>query len=138
MSQNTGLGDDEVQGWADARVEALEQIDSPEREIVIIQPNPGGVPVESCYSPLGGPAGCIMEVRDIYDVKTEADQLAAAELGLVYVPTEDWFVVDGSVMPFAGTTMQRTDGGHLTAEYTELIEEPLRERLELLGVVGAQ
>ena len=64
------------------------------------------------------------------------DQLAAAELGLVYVPTEDWFVVDGSVMPFAGTTMQRTDGGHLTAEYTELIEEPLRERLELLGVVG--
>ena len=138
VSQNTGLGDDEVQGWADARIEALEQIDSPEREIVIIQPNPGGVPVESCYSPLGGPAGCIMEVRDIYDVKTEADQLAAAELGLVYVPTEDWFVVDGSVMPFAGTTMQRTDGGHLTAEYTELIEEPLRERLELLGVVGVQ
>lgn len=138
VSQNTGLGDDEVQGWADARIEALEQIEQPDREIVIIQPNPGGVPVESCYSPLGGPAGCIMEVRDIYDVKTEADQLAAAELGLVYVPTEDWFVVDGAVMPFAGTTMQRTDGGHLTAEYAALIEEPLRERLEALGVVGAQ
>jgi peptidoglycan/LPS O-acetylase OafA/YrhL len=136
VSQNTGLGDDRVQGWADARVEALEQIEQPGREIVIIQPNPGGVPVESCYSPLGGPAGCIMEVRDIYDVKTSGDRLAAAELGLTYVETEDWFVVDGEVMPYAGDVIQRTDGGHLTAEYAALIEEPLRDRLELLGVVG--
>ena len=138
VSQNTGLGDDPVQGWADARVEALERIEAPDREIVIIQPNPGGVPIESCYSPVGGPAGCIMPVRDIYDVKTEADRLAAAELGLTYVPTEDWFVVDGAVMPFAGDVIQRTDGGHLTAEYTALIEEPLRDRLEALGVVAAR
>ncbi|WP_157549748.1 hypothetical protein [Microbacterium sp. Leaf288] len=73
--------------------------------------------LDSCYNAATGPASCRTMISEAYAVKEQGDRTAAEKLGIEYVPTAKWFTASGRVMPFAGTTPQRWDGGHITAEY---------------------
>ena len=99
------------------------------RRIVVVGPPPLLGDLRHCLTRFGSPDDCVSRPSQDFRDDVTGESEAAAELGVPYVNTLDWFCVEGACPAFVGRTPVTSDGGHLTVEYSKSLAPLLRSAL---------
>jgi peptidoglycan/LPS O-acetylase OafA/YrhL len=89
--------------------------------VLLEAPAPAGADPSLCISRFSKPADCITERAARFDNNSEVERRAVAGLGdgAVYIPTKNWFCVDGKCPSFIGNTALYADINHISARASE-------------------
>jgi peptidoglycan/LPS O-acetylase OafA/YrhL len=100
-----------------------------DRTVVLGGP-PRGVPFRTCAVTGAVPLDCATKPAQPWISFDSSQKAAAEEASVQFIETKDWFCGDNGWCPsFAANTPIRTDGTHLTIEYSTLLAPVLWEAL---------
>jgi peptidoglycan/LPS O-acetylase OafA/YrhL len=91
------------------------------RYVLLEAPAPAKADPSQCISRFSKPADCLTERAPNFDNNSEVERRAVASLGddALYVPTKNWFCVDGKCPAFIGNTALYADINHISARASE-------------------
>ncbi|MGJ4842868.1 acyltransferase family protein [Leifsonia sp. Le1] len=126
-----------IAGFSDTGVkEKLAEIAAPSK-IALIAMSVSDKPLASCYTKLSGPQDCVSAAEKL-GPKSFFHRLAAIDPARRFViDTTDWFCADGLCPPFAGKTITKSDGIHMTEAYTKRLAPVMHERLAKAGLFSS-
>lgn len=120
--------------WKDGAKETLAALTGAAGRIVILDPPPGGKPLQECATRLSKPADCVTapDIRygELYTALRDASAAVPGARAEV-VRTRDWFCSRDSCPGFVGTTPVYADQGHLTPTFAESLAPLLTATLKL-------
>jgi len=125
----TGMVGEAVQTtWATGYTDALTRVTV--ESVVVLSPPPVAVAPDVCATPRSLPGDCVSELRGGWKMKARIEGASAAQAGAKFVDTSEWFCSGDSCPMFAAGMIIRTDGMHLTAQYSTSLAPELRAALE--------
>jgi len=99
------------------------------RTVVLAAP-PLGKSLRACAVPGATPADCTTKPDYPWTALDDGQKAAAQASNVEHIDTRSWFCSSRGVCPaFVGTTPVRTDGTHLTIEFSTLLGPVLKEAL---------
>lgn len=104
------------------------------RYVLLEAPAPAMADPSLCITRFSTPGDCVTHRADTFDNNSEVERRALATLGeqALYVPTKDWFCVDGQCPAYIGNTALYADINHISArasaELGPLIAEAVGQR----------
>ena len=89
---------------------------------------------QECITRVGGPADCLSVQPPYWRTQAAAERTAMAAVGGSFVPTSQWFCVDGRCPAFAGNVRMKDDEVHITEQYARMLAPVLSAALSEGGV----
>lgn len=132
ISQSTG--DAAEAEWTGGSASALASLPAASAKVVLMSP-PGAGNMTRCYTPISKPADCNGQLGDRWNLVAEAESAGAAQAGVPFVDTRDWFCISGVCPAFTGTTAIYADSAHLTQKESEGLAAVLGDKLVEVGAV---
>lgn len=119
---------EEVRAGTEATIAALR---GHTKTVVVLAAPPDGQSLLECATRFATPASCEAPIPRMWVSMQRAEQVAAEATGAHYVDTSSWFCsADGSCPAFVGSTPVRTDGNHMTTEYSRELASELEAMLK--------
>jgi hypothetical protein len=130
---STGVNLTDAQ-WSATLSAEIEKIKAYAGRILILAPAPTDKDVRLCYTRTSTPADCIGTVTPTFQKRAAAEKSAAAQLGLGYLDTRQWYCSSTGYCPaFVGSTPVKRDHNHITPAYADLIAPVMLESLQQAG-----
>lgn len=115
MSGATGA--DAVEEWASAVTRTVGRLGESGGRIVLLQPPPGGAPLDSCATAASTPSACMVVRSESLLTMLAGSALAAQNLDAEFIDTSSWFCnKDGRCPAFVGQSAVNVDTAHLTRQ----------------------
>jgi peptidoglycan/LPS O-acetylase OafA/YrhL len=117
--------------WASHLSGYIDEFKSSAGKVVLLAPPPQGKDLKVCYTRLSSPSDCVTKVNKQWLGMAAAEQRLAESLTGVFVDSRPWFCApNGDCPSFVGTTAQKFDGIHVTAEYARKIGPSMAKALQ--------
>nr|WP_052309697.1 acyltransferase family protein [Arthrobacter sp. FB24] len=107
------------------------------RYVLLEAPAPAKAEPSLCITRFSAPDDCVTDRAPTFDNQSDVENRALASVGqgALYVPTKDWFCVDGRCPAFIGNTALYADINHISARASEELA-PLMASALLKGIRG--
>lgn len=91
------------------------------RYVLLEAPAPAKAEPSQCITRFSRPADCVTDRANAFDVQRDVESQALSGLGpnATFVPTVDWFCVEGRCPAFIGNTALYADKNHISARASE-------------------
>jgi peptidoglycan/LPS O-acetylase OafA/YrhL len=91
------------------------------RYVLLEAPAPAKADPSLCITRFSIPGDCVTQRATTFDNNSDVERRALASLGkeALYLPTKDWFCVDGKCPAFIGNTALYADINHISARASE-------------------
>lgn len=115
--------------WALAMDALISGVKQNTDAVVVVQSPPRGTLLAEC-SLSGDPASCEYRPDSAYRLVAGAESAAARDTGALFVPTENWYCVDGVCPGFVESVPIKRDRTHTTKQYAEVLGPILSDQIE--------
>lgn len=106
-------------------------------DVVVLSSPPEAPALQQCVTRTAVPSDCVGTIVGDWWVFSRAQAAATRIAGAEFVDTRLWFCdIDDRCPGFVGSTPVRTDGGHMTAEYSSQLAGSLQAVLGLSPPLG--
>jgi peptidoglycan/LPS O-acetylase OafA/YrhL len=106
--------------WETGTSDFIKQLLPSTDRMVVIGSPPGSGNLQSCFTPLGGPRGCVKDVDGSNTLAlNDAEKKAATAHGIDFIDPVPWLCAQGKCPAVIGTTPVYSDGEHFTQAFSK-------------------
>ncbi|MCI2956150.1 acyltransferase [Agromyces atrinae] len=114
--------------WEGAFGAAIDALPAGTSKVALMAP-PGSENLQECYTPISKPSDCVRPIMEDWFILRDAESAVAAEKGVTFIDTRDWFCLGDRCPSFVGTAAVYADSGHLTGTYSARLAPVLEQAL---------
>ena len=115
--------------WALAMESLISEVQRNSGAVVVVQSPPRGSLLAECALS-GDPASCEYTPDSAYRLVAGAESAAARGTGALFVPTENWYCVDGMCPGFVDSVPIKRDRTHTTKQYAAVLGPILHDQID--------